>query len=243
MLLATWNVLCDAYVKPEWYAGVPLHLLDPDARLEAVVRRALALEVDVLCLQEVDARCAEALSSRLGAVGYRGRWRQKALGKPDGCATFWRSREPLDEQVFVQPDDTGHVAQATFFKDVCVVTTHLKWSDPKTPWPERLSVAQAVALASWLSTIDGPVIVCGDLNAAPTDPVIARFADAGLRDVFDGADRPHTALSNQQTKKIDHVLARGLDVRPAATQFDQHGKQALPDEAEPSDHVPLLVEW
>jgi hypothetical protein len=38
-------------------------------------------------------------------------------------------------------------------------------------------------------------------------------------------------------------LARGLEARPAATQFDQHGKQALPDEAEPSDHVPLLVEW
>lgn len=52
--VATYNVLASAYIKPEWYAGVPAHLLDPAWRVPAVARSVAALDADLVCLQEVD---------------------------------------------------------------------------------------------------------------------------------------------------------------------------------------------
>jgi endonuclease/exonuclease/phosphatase family metal-dependent hydrolase len=243
MLLATWNVLADAYVKPERYRDVEPGLLEPRARLDAVVRRAAGLDADVLCLQEVDARCAAALTAHLAPLGYTGRWRKKAGGRPDGCALFWRGLAATGEDHLVQPDGSGHVVQATLFPSLGVVTTHLKWSSPSEPLASRWSMRQAEALVAWLAPLQTPLLVCGDLNVRADDPVLARLAEAGLRDVFSGADRPHTCCAGGESAKVDHVLVRDLDARPAARQFDQFGVRVLPDAREPSDHVPLLVEW
>src|SRR5262249_45986520 len=52
---ATYNVLATAYIKPEWYAGVPPELLKPSWRVPALVRQVESLDADLLCLQEVEA--------------------------------------------------------------------------------------------------------------------------------------------------------------------------------------------
>ncbi len=70
-----------------------------------------------------------------------------------------------------------------------------------------------------------------------------RFEAAGLHDAFGGSQRPHTSSTNGRSAKIDHVVSSRPGVQPAAVQFDQFGVISLPDEREPSDHVPLLVDW
>lgn len=243
MLLATWNVLADAYVRRERSPGVDPALLRPAARRAAILTRASGLDADLLCLQEVEEPCFAALRAHLAPLGYTGTWCPKTGGRPDGCATFWRGRTATAERVFVQPDGSHHVAQATDFPDLVVVTTHLKWNPPAAPPAEQWSLRQAEALVAWLRADPRPVLVCGDFNVEPGHAALAAFASGGLHDVFAGALRPHTCCANGHTAKVDHVLARGLTVRPAPRQFDQAGTSALPSSAEPSDHVPLLVEW
>lgn len=242
MRLATWNVLCDAYLRPSLYPAVPPKWLEPHTRLPAVIRRALQLDADVLCLQEVDAHTAQALNTALGQHGYVGRWRQKSGGKPDGCAMFWRGLEAVDELTLVHSDGSGHVAQATVFRSIRVVTTHLKWSARGAP--DRVTVSQAHALTAWLGESSAvPTLLCGDFNVTPDDEVMHVLVSAGFEDVFGGATTPQTCVANGRSSRIDHVVARGVVARPAAVQFDQQGRVSLPDADEPSDHVPLLVEW
>lgn len=243
MRLATWNVLADAYLRPEWYREVPAALLQPDARLARICARASALDADLLCLQEVDARAAAALSASLGALGYRGRWRQKANGRPDGCAIFWRGREARDEAELVYPDDSGHVALSIGFDDLRVITTHLKWDPPTSPVEQRWGMRQVESLLGWLEGESRPVIICGDFNVRADDALMKRLANAGLRDVFGGADRPHTCVANGRSQKIDHVVSSLGTARPASPHVDLFGRTVLPDVDEPSDHSPLLVEW
>ncbi len=243
MKLATWNVLADSYLRPDWYREVPPALLEPQARLAAVCTRASGLEVDVLCLQEVDERAATALARLLDVLGYRGRWARKAKGKPDGCAMFWRGLEARDEAVLIYPDDSGHVAQSTTFDDFRVITTHLRWDPPDSPIPSRWSTRQVDALVGWIAAEPKPVLICGDFNVRADDPAMARFAAAGLRDVFGGAQRPHTCCANGRTAKIDHWVSSLAAARPSATVFDVFGLTSLPTAGEPSDHVPLLIEW
>jgi endonuclease/exonuclease/phosphatase family metal-dependent hydrolase len=243
MRLATWNVLADAYVRPDWYRAVPPELLNPALRLAQVCARASAIEADLLCLQEVDARTAGALEVTLGAQGYRGRWLPKANGRPDGCAIFWRSLDVRDEAALVYPDGSGHVAQSAGFDHVRVITTHLKWDAPDSPLETRWGMRQVDALLTSLLGETRPVIVCGDFNVRADDPVMARLAQAGLRDVFEGADRPHTCVANGRSAKIDHVVTSVQNARPSAAQVDVCGLTALPVADEPSDHVPLVIEF
>jgi mRNA deadenylase 3'-5' endonuclease subunit Ccr4 len=243
MRLVTWNVLADAYLRPDWYRGVPPALLEPDRRRSAVCTRAAGLEADVLCLQEVDEACFAALGRLLGVLGYRGTFRRKGLGKPDGCATFWRGLSATSESVLAFAVGSGHVAQSTTFEHVRVVTTHLKWDAPDSAVATRWGMRQSDELLTWVRDEPRPLIVCGDFNVRADDQVMARFEAGGLRDAFDGSHRPHTSSTNGRSAKIDHVVSSVPGLRPAALQFDQVGVTSLPNEAEPSDHVPLLVEW
>ncbi len=89
--VATYNVLATAYIKPEWYPGVPDHLLRPDTRVPALVRYVEALDADVLCLQEVEPDVFAALDDWLGPLGHAGYYERKGRNRPDGCATFVRT--------------------------------------------------------------------------------------------------------------------------------------------------------
>jgi endonuclease/exonuclease/phosphatase family metal-dependent hydrolase len=254
MLLATYNVLAQAYLRPEWYRAVPSALLEPAARLAAVLERVAALEADVLCLQEVEQGTAEALAAHLGRRGYHGQYQRKGQGRPDGCATFWRGAVATgvrvlayDEGLAEQP--SGHLALAVGLRteggELEVVNTHLKWDDPTRPPEARWCVVQARALAAWLEGGSAPAVVCGDLNVGARDPAVAALLGAGFRDVFGGAEHPHTCVAHGRTARIDHILVRGgLEGSPGPAAALE-GRVALPDDREPSDHVPLVarLEW
>ncbi len=86
--VATYNVLANAYVKPDRYRHSPPEALEPIARRERLLARIAALEVDVLCLQEVEPDAHAAIAQRLGE-GYESAFAPR-IGRPDGASLFAR---------------------------------------------------------------------------------------------------------------------------------------------------------
>src|SRR5260370_19290036 len=145
--LATWNILATSYIRPEYYPKTPQHVLDPARRVPALLRDAIALDADILCLQEVEVNVFAALQAGLAASGYIGTHALKGANRPDGCATFFRgSRFTLAHTrriAFADGGgraDSGHIAQLLLLdregKRLAALNPHLKWDPPDTP-PER----------------------------------------------------------------------------------------------------------
>ena len=250
MRLVTWNVLADAYVVPDRYRSVSPRLLEPAARRRAVLARAQGLDADVLCLQEVE---ADAFAALVALPGLTGTFERKGRGRPDGCAVLWRGARLLGRDALAFDDGetgdelpSGHVALRvrldTLLGPVDVITTHLRWSSPRTPRASRVTARQADELAAWLAPAPTVSVLCGDLNVEPRDEVLQRLLASGLKDVHGGHPTPATAVIDGRARKIDHVLLRGAWPARPGLAVDLTGRLALPDEQEPSDHVPLVVE-
>src|SRR5262245_43709913 len=129
--LMSWNVLADAYIRPEFYPGVPPALLQSGARTQAIAGLVEASVADVVCLQEVEPAVLRALSRRY--VHHA-----KKRGKPDSCAIAARRRVIIEEaRSFAYADgapdrdDSGHVALVAILsvgnQRLQLVTTHLRW--------------------------------------------------------------------------------------------------------------------
>lgn len=70
--IASYNILADAYVKPEWFPHTPADLLRPRSRHAPLVRRIVGLDADIICLQEVEPDSFAALQEGLEPHGYLG---------------------------------------------------------------------------------------------------------------------------------------------------------------------------
>ena len=238
----SWNVLADAYIRPQYYPAVEPALLQPGARTRAIAERIEASDADVACLQEVE----PALLGELARWDVR---HANKRGKPDGCVIAARRRAAIEEVrtlVFADgaPDreDSGHIAVIAIVsiggQRIQLATTHLRWDRPKTPPADRWAVRQARELIDALDPAI-PAIVCGDLNVEPHDEAYAMLRAAGLVDPC--ADLAPTANPNGRAKRIDHVLhARELHgiVMPGLAIDDD---TPLPSAEMPSDHLPVVV--
>jgi mRNA deadenylase 3'-5' endonuclease subunit Ccr4 len=88
--IASYNVLADSYVKPQWYPNVDPEILRWDRRKFALADGVARLDADIICLQEVEADAYALLEQSLGAKGCEGVYAKKGGDKPDGCAVFFR---------------------------------------------------------------------------------------------------------------------------------------------------------
>ncbi len=247
LTVATWNVLAQAYVRPDRYERSAPAALEDKARRARVVERVAALDADVVALQEAEPALVAALKARLSPerhVTFAG----KGGGRPDGCALVVRT-ELLDAPLatLAYDDGTGHVAQLMRVRgpggSIVVANTHLKWDPPGTPPPHRLGLAQADALLAGLSEVagDDACVVCGDFNAGADDDVVQLFLAAGFRDADPAAPAP-TSVANGRARRIDFVLASGgLEAAGARSRRALRDDDALPSLEEPSDHVPVVV--
>lgn len=256
--VATYNILASAYIKPEWYEGVPEQLLRPDSRVLAVGNHVEALHSDVLCLQEVEPAVFSALSGRLGPLGYTGYFEQKGHSKPDGCATFvartfsvrqpqrleYRDRENGSEK------HSGHVALLLALESdghvLGVANTHIRWNKPGTPRDEHVGYCQVTEVIEACRTFEPHCrdwVICGDFNAAPDTEVIGAMRNAGY--VSAHADRPNirTAVANGRAKLIDYVFhPAGLRAKPLDPPVIADDTK-LPSTEQPSDHLALVAEF
>ena len=107
--ILTYNILADAYLRPEWYAQVAPALLEPGPRQAALLARLEAADADVLCLQEVEPGVYQALHAHLQTLGYRGYFLRKGRQRADGCATFIRwQKAPVQATIALRYADRGH---------------------------------------------------------------------------------------------------------------------------------------
>lgn len=90
--IASYNVLADSYVKPQWYPDVDPEVLRWDRRKFALAERVVRLDADIICLQEAEADAYALLELNLRTKGYDGVYAKKGRDRPDGCATFFRQR-------------------------------------------------------------------------------------------------------------------------------------------------------
>jgi endonuclease/exonuclease/phosphatase family metal-dependent hydrolase len=259
-LVATYNVLATAYIKPEWYPFSPQELLDPLRRIPALVEHIAQLQSDVLCLQEVEDALYAAIERRLAPLGYAGSLARKGQDKPDGCATFFLTDAfELVRFVRVEYQDagwgrpsSGHVAQILVLKDgqrfLGIANTHLKWDSPNLPRDQHHGYRQirqllqerhlhAPECSGW--------VICGDLNVTPDSPVVEALHGAGFEFSHAGCDQAATCNPNRRAKMIDFVFHdRALRAEPLA--LPAVGNQTpLPGPGQPSDHVAVLArfEW
>ena len=157
--VATHNVLAPAYVRPDWYPGVPEHLLDSGRRVPALVRHLEMLNADVLCLQEVEPRVFDTLDRRFSELGYAGEYARKGRDRPDGSAVFFRTgpfalRQALRLEYRDRedgPDDhSGYVALLTVLdrgdRRLGVASVHVRWNPPGTPRERQVGYRQVAEL-------------------------------------------------------------------------------------------------
>jgi endonuclease/exonuclease/phosphatase family metal-dependent hydrolase len=205
----------------------------------------------------VESNVYDAFQQGLAMAGYAGTHALKRGNRPDGCATFFRRDcfTLLNKRRIAYADgaggaDSGNIAQLLLLeyagKRLEIANTHLKWDPPDTPRERQLGyrqVQEAIeALRPEASSPDGHII-CGDFNVTPQSYVIEALLAAG----FDYAHRDcagvNTCNSNGQAKLIDYVFYRGsLRARPILPAVIDE-QTALPSEEQPSDHLPLLVEF
>jgi mRNA deadenylase 3'-5' endonuclease subunit Ccr4 len=185
--IASYNVLADSYVKPQWYPDVDPEVLRWDSRRFALAERVTRLDADIVCLQEVEAGAYALLEQSLGAKGYEGVYAKKGCGKPDGCAMLFRQGGPRfagSETVYYcdglrEDPASGHLALVSSFEFewgvMRVATTHLRWDrEDKSP-EEHIGYRQIRELINDHFKPDRLAyawIVCGDLNVQSDHPVI-----------------------------------------------------------------------
>ena len=247
---ATWNILATAYIRPEWYPRTPPHLLDPTWRVPALVRHALALDVDILCLQEVEADVFAALRDGLAPQGYSGRFATKGANRPDGCATFFRADRfaLLDDRRLAYADGSGHVAQILQFRfrqedrELAIANTHLKWDPPGAPRERQWGYGQVVQALGALNSPHARIL-CGDLNAKPESDVVSALLAAGFDYTHRGLPETRTCNSNAEPKLIDYVFYGGaLRADPLPVPLID-AETPLPSHEQPSDHLPLTARF
>ncbi|MCC6554158.1 MAG: endonuclease/exonuclease/phosphatase family protein [Polyangiaceae bacterium] len=246
--VVSYNILADAYLRPEYFPHTPPEILDPARRRAAMIERLVSLSADVYCLQEVEEPMYRALAAAL--PGHERRFAQKSGKKVDGCATFWRGLSLASERTLRYADETGHVALLLTLEDAAgrrlgVANTHLKWEPLDAPPESRVALGQVRQLLGALDPGGGVEwIACGDFNATPDSGILREAALAGLRDPFEGRDA-FTANSNGRAKRIDYLLhTAALTCRPLdpPTIADD---TPLPSSSEPSDHLPVRgdIDW
>ncbi|UYV72747.1 CCRN4L [Cordylochernes scorpioides] len=224
----------------------------PKEALQWTVRRWRILEQiaaycpDVVCLQEVDH--FDCLRQDLGSVGYTGVFYPKpdspcyyvsGNNGPDGCAVFVRSQNfqvlrVTSHVLQVSGGESNQVAIVATIRrlsdsqEFCIVTTHLKAK--MHPSFVKMRYEQGESLLQLLQNYRSlPVIICGDFNAEPSEPVCQLMMASSL-----GLDSAYRFLSpRHEEPEFTTWKIRGDAVNSASfqtlTSFDRKLFKKLQD--------------
>jgi mRNA deadenylase 3'-5' endonuclease subunit Ccr4 len=258
ILVATYNVLADSYVNPAWYPSVRRDLLAPARRAQAVADHVLALDADVVCLQEVETPMFAAITARMAPAGYHSELVKKEQGRPDGCA-FYARRSTIDvrrTRGLAYADArggnraSGHVAQiaevAIDGQTVAIANTHLKWDAPAAGSDDRIGYRQMVELLEQRARVTPAPrawIVCGDFNSSRASDVVSALAAAGFRSTHAHLVDAATCYANRRAEMVDYIFHdSGVTAEPLPI-AEVRDDTPLPRVDQPSDHVPVLARF
>ncbi|XP_055841634.1 nocturnin isoform X2 [Episyrphus balteatus] len=188
--LLQWNILSQTLGQNnDGFVRCPDEALTWDHRKYLIVQEILQNNPDVICLQEVDH--FKFLENILGSQNYGGIFFPKPDSPclyieenngPDGCAVFYK-RDKFELKNFethvleVWRVQSNQVAIAVTLevkatgKEICVCTTHLKARHGSLL--SKLRNEQGKDLIRFVKNFAGnrPVLICGDFNAEPIEPV------------------------------------------------------------------------
>jgi endonuclease/exonuclease/phosphatase family metal-dependent hydrolase len=211
-----------------------------EERMGRLPAALVALEPDVVCLQEVWlAADRERVAAGLGAG-----WR---VAPASGGGLLLAARHPIAEDLFTPfPAFEGlsvveRMARKGWLEAVVdlpagrvrVVTTHLAFDGPRHLQLEVLAKALA-------ARTDLPTVLAGDLNLRASEPPVTTLLGAPWRDARPEGDLAPTRVGWPRTGRPggwapDHVRVRGLRVLRFALALDA-------PETALSDHNLLLVD-
>lgn len=229
-----------------------------ESSAERIARLIAAHKPDIVCLQEYQARLAEA-APELRALSETYNRTSGDRERPDPFQCIW-SRFPilgsgtLDANASIWADlligeDTlrvycNHLHSTTIKpSDDAFITQHEFLSDTAREVKLRSIVqrfrassvrraAQVDSIAREIGAVRGPKIVCGDFNDTPMSYVYRRMAD-GMTDAFRACGRgySYTFRGFFNTLRIDYVLV--------SPQLEPLFYEVLDEDA--SDHLPVFV--
>jgi mRNA deadenylase 3'-5' endonuclease subunit Ccr4 len=251
--VASYNILATAYLHRARYPRTPSLVLDRSWRTPALVGQVAALEADIICLQEVEVDAFAAFRTRLSQLGYGSQYARKRGGKPDGCATFYRSAvfELIDATLVAFADgngahDSGNIALVAILRcgddHLGIINPHLSWDAPGATPEEQLGYRQMHQLVSEYRKVQSAArgwVIAGDLNATPESATIALLSGVGLSYAHRQMPEARTCSANGRAKMIDYLFyssalcAEPLPLPPI------DDATILPGAEHPSDHVPV----
>lgn len=196
---------------------------------------------------------------------------------PDGCAVFykedkfnlvsWQSRvlqvwrvesNQVGRNIFQAltkyfPNQVGMVATLRHKltgRELCVVTTHLKAR--KGALLSTLRAEQGADILTWLTPIvqGRPVIITGDFNAQPAEPVFSTMTNndkLSLRSCYDTQTLEWTTWKIRDTGEEKYVLdyifhSQGLETVQVLDTPEAVGEARLPSLQYASDHLSLVAD-
>jgi endonuclease/exonuclease/phosphatase family metal-dependent hydrolase len=157
----------------------------------------------------------------------------------DGSWTRWFGDRPDEPGSRLPGAGAPRIATAATLYDTesgkrfVAVNTHL---DERSRERRKTSVRQ---LAGWLETVDHPVVLTGDLNAALGAPELAALELQGLRHAVpaDAGGTSHDFTGTADGARLDHVMvSEQWDVTAAWVDRE------TPRGRLPSDHWPVVVD-
>lgn len=256
-VVATYNVLANAYIQRARYPRSPAMVLSPAWRTPALVQAIARLEADILCLQEVEAETLAAVNARLRSCAYVGRYARKRGVGPEGCAIFYRedlvSLEDETVVVFAADGgvvDAGNIAQIVIYRifghRLGIINTHLTWDPPGTARENQQGFRQITQLLrayqEIATTADG-WIIAGDLNVTPGSDIVALIEGTG----FCFAHSEHAAMNtcsfNGEAKMIDYLFHSPQLAAQPADSVPIDARTVLPSAEQPSDHIPVVARF
>jgi mRNA deadenylase 3'-5' endonuclease subunit Ccr4 len=248
----TYNILANAYAKPERYPHSSSDDLEPTARRRRLLDQIAAIDADVMCLQEVERDAFDDIQARIGP-SFTGLFEARP-DHPDGSAIFVRhgafelaESVPLHYQSRERGD--AQLALVAFLRRrdrvLAIASTHLRWQSQETPRERhlgRLQLLELLALRQARTADDTAWIIAGDLNALSESVVIQAALERGL-ELSCRSQRPWDTVNiGGRRRKIDYLLYEPpkLEAHPGTLPRLERDTP-MPSSVHPSDHLPLEV--
>ncbi|CAG0898079.1 unnamed protein product [Cyprideis torosa] len=274
-----WNLLAQALAlyRDKFVLKEPERVLNWDQRRWRILEEILTRDPDIICCEEVDH--FKFLEKSLGCKGYRGSFLPKPDSPciyvdinngPDGAAIFFRASKfelVMEERrvIEVWKVQSNQVLLVQILRhresgrEICVAATHLKARDGALL--SAIRKEEGVDLMKFLKTLANgrPVIICGDFNAVPTEPVISAILqdktmalDSAYRHLCsEGKEPPFTTWKiredGESCKTLDYIFysKQNLEVRRILNIPTEEtiGNCRLPSLRYPSDHLSLCCDF
>lgn len=266
--ILTMNTLADQCAKndPQGFPYVDYEILEWNNRKVQLIKIITEQSPDFICLQEVD-HFTDWFEPELLSLGYTGIFCSNggvsALDKnlpKHGCCLFYKSG--IYSNVFYSKNILGVEYPTVFIcglfeniitrKNIVIGTTHLK---AKSPFRNaRLDQGKYILenIKGYLTDTSTPIIIAGDFNATPDEPVcdyFRKFFTSAYDDV-EKSDDFYTTIKQRDIlykRCIDYIwyipVSVTLTKRLGVVRSDDVPYPYLPNLTHPSDHLHIIAEF